>query len=299
MNESDQTTQIRSSSLSGSFSCSSPLEEKLLLLDTCLKLVKSPSQTKFAEGLANELPSLVGLECRQVGAVYLPFSGNHGDRLIDAYKSTQVQSNNSRYTFIDPSEILFKNPLWDVGLKNLVQRVSGFFECKLMVEAKLKRLIALKKGDRIEKSCLGFKLPISFGTMFIELASNYTGGEIVAYDKDSLMNSETDFRKKERQNEYGIYMTTLSNDLEYEIRPVESGHRLILEYSLNWCIDRQVLLNGGDTISIDNALSECLSYFSKEPISLAMMLEDDYEGEQIENEGFKALTGWLIWAMGF
>lgn len=151
MNALDQTTQLRSSNASGCTTAnsilSSPLDENLRLMDTCLKLVKLPTQTKYVEDPASELPALVGLECARTGSVYLPFGGDQAERLIDAYSYHHLRSSSTTsHTFIGADEVNFKNPVWNERLKMLVQRISNMFECKIPVQARLEKLIALQKG---------------------------------------------------------------------------------------------------------------------------------------------------------
>lgn len=143
---------------------------------------------------------------------------------------------------------------------------------------------------------------MSFGTLLIELPSNYTGGEIIAYDEVNMtrINTQTDFRRKERLNEFALCVTALSTDIDFEIDTLESGHRLIVVYSLDWSLDDCNIMsankNGGEQQqprSLEGALSEALNYFSKEAFPIAIMLREDYEGEMIEKMGVLAFKSMI------
>lgn len=151
-NVSDQTTQVRSSVMSETLAVT-PLDEKLQLMEACLKLVKSNSGVKYVDGVAEELPPLVGLSCRRTGSVFLPFGGQPAEKLIEAY-SSQEQPCVCTIKATDADEISIRNPDWEEMLKKLVQRLINKFECKLQMQANLQELIALKKGlsEFFEKS---------------------------------------------------------------------------------------------------------------------------------------------------
>lgn len=143
-----------------------------------------------------------------------------------------------------------------------------------------------------------------FGALLVELPSNYTGGQIEAFARspetektsDERVNWESDFRRKERENEFSLFVTVVSAQLDYSVAELESGHRLIAEYALDWCFDANMTnvtasKSKQQPKSTEDALVQCLPFFANDKCSLAIMLNEDYEGEVVERFGFLALKG--------
>lgn len=150
LNELNETTQAHSENDSAMTDAecvsTSPLDQKLRLMDTCLKLIKPTSVMKYVEDPASELPALVGLECTRTGSVYLPFAGEQAQRLLDAYNDTTTE-----YTSIDASQVTFKNPTWSERLDMFAHRISNMFECKIPIRPRLEKLIGLRNGEKKNK----------------------------------------------------------------------------------------------------------------------------------------------------
>lgn len=155
MNQLDETTQLHSAEISNDNEESggvslSPLDDNLRLMDTGLKLVKPAAcNLTYLEDAGAELPTLLGLECKRTGSVFLPFSGEQAERLFNAYNDHDDHDEDKRplHTSIDATEVNFKNPAWNERLETLVRRLAKTFDCKIPIRARLERLIALKKGS--------------------------------------------------------------------------------------------------------------------------------------------------------
>jgi predicted 2-oxoglutarate/Fe(II)-dependent dioxygenase YbiX len=86
-----------------------------------------------------------------------------------------------------------------------------------------------------------------FGTLVVQLPSEYVGGELVVYD-DSDKKSVFDFGQTTGKRSRCIHYAAHYADVEHEVLKVTKGHRLALVYSLCWetINDKIVVMNKRD-----------------------------------------------------
>ena len=117
-----------------------------------------------------------------------------------------------------------------------------------------------------------------FGTLVIQLPSVYTGGEMIVHNDGT--HKEIDFGGD--NGAYSIHFAAHHANLEYEIKSITSGNRLMLKYSLysECCLtlNRSIL-----------KLTSILEDLHKADKYIAISLEHQYSPEFIQNCGAKAL----------
>ena len=83
---------------------------------------------------------------------------------------------------LDPSQIHFKHPEWQKQLDLLVKRVTKEMGClDINITAKLHKILLYQKGSHFIRHRDTEKEKNMFGTLIIQLPSEYTGGEFVVY----------------------------------------------------------------------------------------------------------------------
>lgn len=211
------------------------------IINSSLKKTKSTGQYAF-DGVASELPPLLGLEIKNFGPVSLPLYEEQAEKLIKVCEQAPFGRNektlldtNVRDSYqLDPSHVKIKNPTWNVKLNELVARIAKGLGCLSDIEAKLYKLLLYKKGGHFLKHRDTEKDPLMFGTLVIQLPSKYTGGELIVYHNTNGTKKCIDFGQKAGKNEFSIYFAAHYADLEHELLEVKSGYRLVLVYSLCW-----------------------------------------------------------------
>ena len=114
-----------------------------------------------------------------------------------------------------------------------------------------------------------------FGTLIIQLPSEYSGGQLMVYHKSESM--EFDFSGPEGYNNFNY--AAFYADCQHEIKPVTKGHRLCLIYNLvyresDYC---PVPTDNQESISdIVSAIEEWNNDYRSGPLMMTYLLEHQY-----------------------
>jgi hypothetical protein len=188
---------------------------------------------------------------------------------------------------LDPSQIKINHPDWTRQLNVLVQRVAKEMGClNRNVSAKLYKMLLYKKGGHFLKHRDTEKEKNMFATLVIQLPSIYTGGEFIVYNGAHV--KKYDFGVSNNKAPIAMHFTAHYADLEHEIKPLLTGYRAALVYSLCSSDIINFNLNKSDVQShLTNALNN-LSTFDK---PLAIALDHKYTHGSITNRGINVLKG--------
>jgi len=183
-------------------------------------------------------PPNPGLFIQGHGTVGLPLSKHDADVIIS--KSKQSPYGKGADTFVDtsvrkswelnPSQFSLRNPEWTRTIDNLLSSVykelqlSGGLE---NVTAELYKLLLYEEGAFFKPHRDSEKSPGMFGTLVVCLPSPHRGGDVVLTHSKDLHEFKT-----APHSDFGMSFAAWYSDVLHEVKPVTSGHRLVLTYNL-------------------------------------------------------------------
>ena len=253
-----------------------------------LKVTKSNGEPTVG-GKAALLPKLPGLCVKDFGEIALPLCPQQAEELIKTCKQAGYGSNlvDSNAYELEADKIEIKNDSWNHGLSKLVEKIADDIGCVGKVKASLSKMTLFKQGSHFKKHRDEKKEKGMFGTLIIQLPSNYTGGELMVCGNRGAQ-FKYDFGQANGNSGYSVQYAAYYSDLEHEIGEVKSGYRLILRYNLCWENGNGILLN--DECSEAKVLS-AFSILNESFVPLAVILEDKYTDELFQASGTNALKG--------
>ncbi len=179
---------------------------------------------------------LPGLCIDGIGDIPLPFIKGQAEKIIA--KCEQAPFGRGEETITDtsvrnvwqmsPKHVSFKNPEWNQEINKACRKIGedlGLSDCNIQCE--LYKVLIYGPGSFFKQHRDTEKMPNMFATMVVNLPSTHEGGElIVSHDNE---NSEFSFSGKSKfYPEYAAFYA----DCYHEVKPVLSGYRVSLIYSL-------------------------------------------------------------------
>lgn len=131
---------------------------------------------------------------------------------------------------IEPHNFVIQHPGWEPALLDLTREVSttlGVEPDLVMVE--LYKLIIYGTGGFFKKHRDTEKDDGMFGTVVVQLPSDFTGGSFIVSHGNMV---DTYSLGSGKEALYGCQFVAHYADCEHEIQPIKSGYRLALVYSL-------------------------------------------------------------------
>ena len=130
---------------------------------------------------------------------------------------------------IDAQFLHFKGDVWNKFLGNVLSNIKVDLGVKdYDVDAKIYKLLIYEKGDFFLSHKDSEKEKGMFGTLIIGLPSKHSGGELlVEFDREQKI-IEFDRDCSNGKIPYVAFYA----DCNHEVRPLESGHRIVLVYNL-------------------------------------------------------------------
>ena len=187
------------------------------------------------------LPPIIGLRISGVlGNVPLPLAGDHADKI----KSAIINEKNGGKKFgsvyeIEANKIKIQNPQWGKSLGELLRTVAF----KLGVNprhlsALPKTLTLMEQGGYIGRIWDDDDEDDNvIGSLFIQLPSKFTGGELTIYNSLEEDRDEESFKFTLGAGEeatYSCHFVCHFSDCDYEMAKLHTGSRLLLCYSLRY-----------------------------------------------------------------
>lgn len=189
------------------------------------------------------LPPIIGLRISGVGKgnnnIPLPITDEHADKI----KAKATKKKGAVYG-VDADKIKIQNPQWGAALEKLCETVAYKLGVSPMyLTAELGGLMLMEKGGYIGKRCDndvddgggGCLL----GSLFIQLPSKFTGGEMTVYNTAVGEFDDNDDGESfkfslgsGKEATYSCHYACLFADCEYEFVKLKSGSRILLQYSL-------------------------------------------------------------------
>ncbi|GHP04084.1 hypothetical protein PPROV_000283800 [Pycnococcus provasolii] len=254
-----------------------------------------PGETSTG-GSAPSLPCLPGLDVEGVGLLPLPLNEETAYKLAGVAvqaphgKGTEtVVDTTVRNTLqVDADLVTLRNPRWDDALDKQVALVAEALGVnKSNVRAELYKLLLYEPGSFFKRHKDTEKADGMFGTLVIQLPSTFTGGtfEVNHAGKEKVYTMGAG-----DEAAYGCHFVAHYADCDHEIKPVETGYRLALVYSLCY--------NGnGETPSaaaLGGTLSEiaaALRSLPEDETMLVLNMEHEYTTASLARYGVGCLKG--------
>ncbi len=136
---------------------------------------------------------------------------------------------------LDPFQFEIRHPEWQKEMNKLANKAANemaSFDSK--VYTKLSKLILYKKGSHFSRHIDRKKDEHMFGTLVVQLPSQYTGGEFIFHYYAEGFNRENvhDFGQSTGKSSSVMHYSSHFYDVEHEIKLITSGYRLVLVYLL-------------------------------------------------------------------
>ena len=247
-------------------------------------------------GAAPGMPCLPGLDVEGAGVLPLPLNEETAYKLA----GVAVQAPHGRGTEtvvdtavrntlqVDADLVTLRNPQWDDALDKQVAIVAEELGVnKSSVRAELYKLLLYEPGSFFKRHKDTEKADGMFGTLVIQLPSVFTGGtfEVCHAGKEKVytMGAGDDAA-------YGCHYVAHYADCDHEIKPVETGYRLALVYSLCY-------VGKGETPSasaLGGILSEiaaAMRSLPKDETMLVLNMEHEYTTASLARYGVNCLKG--------
>lgn len=194
------------------------------------------------------LPSTLGLRIDRVGDLPLPLSDFHAKLIKSNRNSREIEEKTHHGVHSVPSKrIHIHNPAWKVALEQMVRTVAyKLGVAPKFLSAELKMLLLMEKGSRIDRCSIDSGGATVMGTLFIQLPSVFTGGKVGVFvpggeDSDGIAREETstrfDLGVTSGESAFSCYFVCHYGDCEFEIAKIQSGSRVLLQYSLHYSKD--------------------------------------------------------------
>lgn len=264
--------------------------------------------------VATSLPSVPGLIVKGVGQAPLPLNSLSLSLLKSAQRkaTTSGEKNgtsaaSSNIIQINADQLCLKNPTWNTGLRTLVDTVSTntFNVDPQLVQPHLEKLLVLEKGgawnadtdNKSDREKVGGREV--FATLVVQLPSVFQGGYWVISSGDE---EEEDFKPKAFRMDspdsapFNCRYLCYHKDCDYRTLPIESGHQVVLIYSL--CYHHpgnkhnlEAMPPHGCDLDLPSPLAkaiELLPVYSGGPFAIPL-LHQGYKSAALARLGFKAL----------
>ncbi|KAK4691884.1 hypothetical protein P7C71_g5213, partial [Lecanoromycetidae sp. Uapishka_2] len=222
----------RSSSIPEELSPTSIRDE----LRYCLADVKYVGSFTASQGCQKTVDP--GLHINGVGNIRLPLGVDDAEAITKA--CTQAPFGRGSETVIDvefrntkelnPDQFRLRNPAWEQELQHIVARLGkilGFQSGTSHIKPELYKLLLYETGGMFKAHKDSEKAEGMFATLVICLPSKHSGGSIVLSHHGETVVYET-----AAASEFGQSHLAWYSDVVHEIKPVESGYRLVLTYNL-------------------------------------------------------------------
>lgn len=176
-----------------------------------------------------------GLNIKKYGPVGLPLASRDAEAIARFCKQspfgkgdeTLVDTSVRRTWELDASEFECQNPLWGTFLQTLASQTLEDLGVTVTAEGEAYKLLLYEEGAFFKAHKDTEKVPGMFGTLVVCLPSYHTGGEVrlLHNGKERILATAT-------SSSHGLSSLAWYSDVSHEVKPVQSGYRLVLTYNL-------------------------------------------------------------------
>jgi len=269
--------------------------------DLSAALAAAPMQIDdFSFGaVAEDLPADPKLQIEGYGEVTLPLvDDKEAGKIIAICESspfgqgekTFVDSKVRNSYQLEPSKITIGSEEWAPGLEKLEKTIAKKLKlADVPVSLSLYKFLLYKEGGHFVRHRDTEKQPGMFGTVVVQLPSAHTGGQLLVYKEGAKRAISHDFGQKKGTAKTKCNYAVHYADAEHAVKPIESGYRLALVYSLCWPDAHNM---PPPEVSLDkdskDDLVAALKKLVKEERYFYYFLEHVYTPKSIASHGHKA-----------
>ena len=248
-------------------------------------------------GLATELPSMPGLVVEGVGKVKLPIDPEIASKLQSVSSGlcyqevgdilVPVEATDADMTQIDAKKVTVTNPTWSTGIRALTKRVCTALGVDPdLVRMELSNLLLNQESDCSKKHRDLKKMDGKFASLMVQLPSHFTGGSFgVTYNG----NTKTFSMQDPETCPFSCQFVAHYADCEHAILPIESGHQLVLVYSL--CYIGSESSKPSLTNVKEGSLGSVMQKLDQGQSLFAIPIDHQYESMALAQHGVDALKG--------
>ena len=190
---------------------------------------------------------------------------------------------------MDADQITSTNPAWCAGLNKLTKRVCTDLGVNPdLVQCELDQLWLRQAGDGSKQHC---NTDRRFATLVIQLPSRFTGGSVLVTHKGT---TQTFFMQHADTSPYQCRYVAHYADCEHAIQPIESGHQLVLVYSLCFTGSSQDSKPSLANVQ-DGSFRSVMEKLDKSQSLFALPMDHRYSSVSLAQEGINALQGKDRW----
>lgn len=265
---------------------SSALEDLKSAFDECLANIETSGSFCVDGSVENASNPGLYIAKTDLGTIGLPLSDRDAQAIISV--SHQAPFGKGEQTIVDTSvrktwelskeDFEMKNPAWNTYVQSILNKVGtglGFHATSDSISAQLYKLLLYEPGAMFKAHQDSEKEQGMFGTLIIALPSKHEGGQVHLSHA-----GKTEVLTTATNSDYGYTYLAWFSDVVHEVKPVTSGHRLVLTYNLvHTSLGSQVLSAGSNTsvVELDNSFQAWKTLDrTKSPKYLSYLLEHEY-----------------------
>ena len=247
-------------------------------------------------GVSKLLPQLPDLHVEGYGVVGLPLNRNSVSLLRKSF--TKAPFGKGTKTIVDESvrkcwqlgkdKFCFKNPLWKSALQTLAVNAALMLGVVQSVEAIPYKLLLYEEGSFFLPHQDTEKEPGMFATLIVQLPSLFTGGELVITLPGGEQH-ECDMGSPANPPERHVYFAMHYADVKHEIKPLKSGVRLAVAYSVCFRGSSGIIPSVQSVLAEKDPFRKAALLYQQE--ELIWPLIHQYTHQAVENQGLAGLKG--------
>eukprot|EP00976_Prorocentrum_cordatum_P049556 999829-Prorocentrum_minimum.AAC.7 len=193
---------------------------------------------------------------------------------------------------ICPPHLAFDNPAWAQLVNKLAQGAKKELGVLQGVTAELHNLLVYSKGGHFSRHRDSEKCPGMFGTLIVSLPCAHRGGDLVLWHNDREKRFKTASDVPTQIQWFAFYA-----DVEHQLLPVESGHRVVLVYNLvrtgHGEVPKPPPLKSAGAL----ALRQVASTWGDGCLKVAHMLEHKYSEDGLTWDNLKGADATVVTAL--
>ncbi|GMF46989.1 unnamed protein product [Phytophthora fragariaefolia] len=249
-------------------------------------------------GQAGQLPAVPGIFVDGVGPVPVPLWEERARRLIEKCEKssfghnmdTKMDENVRKSWELQPSQVHFKNPLWETGIEKMALAIGDRLGYKnIPLQCVLYKLLVYGEGGHFLKHQDTEKEDGMIATLIVQPPSLHEGGDLVVF-RNGKVKRRHDFGKAGGTATFLPHYAVHYADAEHAVEKVTMGYRLALVYSV--CLPLNMLhLERNPNKPMSRDLTEAIETMTGRDNSFTLLLDHQYTDKSIGGFGSGALKG--------
>ena len=245
------------------------------------------SKTLWTRGELHHHP---GLEIKGIGNIAFPLLPKQAEQIIERCEpapfgrgeETIIDQNVRKTWQLSPKYFSLQNVHWRLAIYQACNQIAQDLGLKdALIKADLYKLLVYSKGCFFTPHRDTEKVPNMMGTLVVNLPSAHKGGSIIL--SHNHISEEYSFADL---GLYQSYYVAFYADCYHEVKPIESGFRVVLVYNLS-IADRKSQPNLNLHEQTTRQLSQWLEKYKNKKQPTAYLLEHAYTESNLKLDNLK------------